>query len=115
MGIEEINSYLREQLWMDFEATKIGANILELHGYIDESCNDCILIRFRDVYAVNITTRFSYEGKGDFISIIDGNRAYTLNSEYEVPIGNRIFRLLRTNIPTEMFIIANNIELEVIK
>lgn len=113
MTVKEINDYLQKHLWMDFEIIKIGANALELHGYIDESYGDCISIHFKDVYAVNLTTRFSYNGEGDFISVINDARACALNLEYGVTTGNKIFYFSNTNISARMFVIAKEIEVEV--
>lgn len=113
MSIRRINDYLKEHLWMDFEVTKIGMNVVELHGFLDEIYEDNIIIRFKEVYMVNVVMRFSYEGDGDFLSVISGNQAYTLNCNFDVPTKNKIFCLSKTSVPTEMFIIAKKIEMEV--
>lgn len=114
MIIDEINDYLKKRYWMDFEVVKTGANLAELHGFIDEAYDDEIIIRFKSVYLINIVTRFSYKGKGDFISLVNGEKEYSLNTKYDVTIGNKIFQISNTNIPSEMIIIANDIEMEVL-
>lgn len=113
MDLDKINNYLRDNLWMDFELVKVGMNFTELHGFIDEAYNDKIIIRFKSVHMLNIVTHFTYSGKNDFISLIEKEKAYAINVKYDVPIGNKIFLLTNTNISSEMFIIANDIEMEV--
>ena len=113
MNLDKINNYLRENLWMDFEVVKIGMNALELHGYADEACDDEIIIRFKSVHMVSLVTHFSYLGEKNFISLITGDKARTININYDVPVGNNIFSLSNTNIASDMIIVATDIEMEV--
>lgn len=108
--INIINEYLKEHLWMDFEMCSIGCGTLELHGFLDEAGDDKIIIIFERPYTVACNFFFTYEGKGDFISIVNGEEAYAINIKYGVTRGNVIFKITNTNIESDMFIIAEKIE-----
>lgn len=112
--IDLINQFMKSNLWMDFEIVKIGIDTVELHGFLDEADEDIVIIRFHDVYALNLTTRFTYEGEQDFISIAEGSHAYGLNMQYNVTVGNKIYLLHNTNIQAEMFVIAESVDMEVV-
>lgn len=56
---------------------------------------------------------FTYEGNGDFISLVMGNDAVELNRKYGVTQGNQIFKLSGTNIDSNMYIIAKTIEVQI--
>lgn len=113
MIIEQINSYMKQNLWLDFEVVRIGVGFVELRGFIDEAYDDSILIRFKSVYMVSLVTSFTYKGNGDFISIIHGDQAFSINSDYDVPKNNNIYSLTNTNVNSEMIIIAEDVEMEV--
>lgn len=116
MNIEEINEYLKEELWMDFEVTQMDTYIVKLHGFIDELCKDSIIISFYDVSVVNISMCFTYDGKVDFLSVIEGSKqAYDINRHYNVQVGNNIYGISGTDRSAEMFIIAKSIKAEVIR
>lgn len=47
----------------------------------------------------------TYKGKGDFISIINGKEAYTINKKYGITKGN-----VHASIESDMFIIAEKMK-----
>lgn len=111
--IKNLNDYLREQLWMDFEMCNMSRGKLELHGFLDEAEEDKVIITFEFPYMVNCAFFFSYEGNGDFISVLDGEEAYKENEKYGITQGNMVFRLSNTSILTDMIIAAKKINIKI--
>jgi len=112
--IKYINNYINDHLWMDFEVCSIGRSKLQIYGYIDESEEDKILIEFEFPYAFDGVFSFSYDGEGDFISIVEGNEAYDLNVKYSVIKGNTIFKISNINISKDILIVAQNITVHIL-
>lgn len=113
--INIINRYLKEQLWMDFELCNMNCGKIEMFGFLDEAGEDKIKIVFEKPYMMLSTFTFTYEGNSDFISLVTGNEAVELNKKYNVTQGNQIFKLSSTNINNEMYIIAQGIEVQIMK
>ena len=113
--INKINSYLREQLWMDFEVCNSNRGSVELFGFIDEAAETQIRITFMQPYVLNSTFFFTFEGGDSFISILCGEEAFVINKQYNVMQGNYIFKLSNTNIDTDMFIIAKGIAVQIME
>ena len=113
--INKINRYLKEQLWMDFELCNMNCGKIEMYGFLDEAGEDKIKIIFEQPYMMLCTFTFTYEGNGDFISLVIGNEAVNLNKKYNVTQGNQIFKISNTNINNNMYIIAKEIGVEILK
>lgn len=112
--IKIINNYLKSQLWMDFELYNIDGLDIVLVGRLDENGSDKIKIIFKRPYAVICTILFTYEGNGDFISLVTGAEAKELNKKYGVLQEKEIFKISDTDINSDMYIIAEEIEVEVL-
>ena len=112
--INRLNMFLSKQLWMDFEMCSMGGSKLELHGFLDEAGDDKVIITFEFPYMVDGTFFFTYEGKGNFISVIEGEEAYNLNIKYDIEQGNTLFKISNTNKSTDMIIAAKKISIEYI-
>lgn len=97
-------------VWMDFEMCSMSCGKLELYGFLDEAGDDKIKIVFEQPYMVSCNFSFTYEGEGDFIVEVNGKEAFKINKRYGVTQGNIIFKIINTNIETDMFIIAKGIE-----
>lgn len=108
--ITKINEFLKGQPWMDFEMRSADLRDVKLYGYLDEADDDKIIITFNFPYIVSCNLEFTYEGKGDFISIIDGEEADIINRKYGIIQGNTIFKIANSDIKADMFIAAVGIE-----
>jgi len=108
--INDINEYLNKELWMDFEIYSINGGFLEIVGFLDEMGEEKIKITFENPFAIICDLKFSYEGDGNFISIVDGKKAYEINMEYKVTKGNTIFKISNTDIGNDMYIVAKSIK-----
>lgn len=113
--INKINKYLKGQLWMDFEICSMDGARLEIYGFLDELDNNKMKLVFEQPYMVCCNFFFTYEGKKDFISIVDGKEAFQINKRYGVTQGNTIFKIFNTNIATDMFIIAKGIKVQIME
>jgi len=111
--INKINKYLSEQLWMDFEVCIINRGKVEFFGFLDEAAETQIRITFEQPYMMQSALVFTFEGGDSFISILSGTEAFVINKQYNVTQGNYIFKLSNTNIETDMFIIAKDIDVEI--
>lgn len=111
--ITQINNYMKKFPWMDFEMCRFGGDNLQLFGCIDELGRDKVIIEFDMPYMVCSTLSFTYEGDGEFISIVDGEKAYSINTSYGITQGNTLYEIRGTNIPHSMFIAANNVSFTV--
>ena len=111
--INQINNFLKGQLWMDFEICAMDRGKVELYGFLDEAGADKIKIDFILPHMISCNFAFTYEGKHDFISVIDGEEAYRINMEYGVTHGNVIFKLSNINVDADMIIIAKGIEVQI--
>lgn len=111
--INLINDYLKKQLWMDFELCNMNCGKIEMFGFLDEGGKDKIKIVFDRPYMMLSTFYFTYEGNSDFISLVTGEEAVELNKKYNVTQGNQIFKICDTNVNNYMYIIAKDIEVQI--
>ena len=95
---------------MDFELTNGGTDKVVFHGYLDEAEEDKIRIIFSDVEAILYKTCFTFDGEQDFLKELDGEKARTVNLNYSILQGMKIFQILNTDIEGEMYIIAKNVD-----
>lgn len=54
-------------------------------------------------------------GNGDFISIATNDEKLELCKQYYMEIGNEFFKLCNTNIDSDMYIIAQGIDVQIIE
>lgn len=113
--IDKINSYLKEQPWMDFEMFNMNRGKLELCGFLDEADDDKVKIIFEQPYMVSCNFFFTYEGNNDFISVVDGEEAFKINKNYGITQGNTIFKIFNTDVTVDMFIAAKGIKLKILE
>lgn len=108
--VKKLNNYLKKQLWMDFELDNIDPGTVVLFGYWDELGETKIEIKFKEPHMISCNLLLKYEGKKDFIEIVEGEEARQINMKYGVIIGNNIFRIAGADIEADMFIVAKEIE-----
>lgn len=105
--VSDINKYLSQNLWMDFEVCKMNCGNIVLSGKIDELDNELIEITFIQPFFISLSMCFSYD-KGDFIKIIDGDEFVEINKKYHVEQGNFQFRII-PNSESEFLVVAKGI------
>lgn len=112
--VDKVNEFLKEQLWMDFEMCNIDRGKLELHGFLDEAADDKVKIIFEQPHMVSCNFFFTYEGKGNFLTVVDGKEAFQINKMYGVTQGNIVFKISNVDVEVDMYIIAKNVEVEIL-
>jgi len=110
--VKKINSYLKENLWMDFEICIMDGWEIVLSGKLDELDDELIEISFIQPFMVSCLMSFSYEN-GEFISLIQGIDAMEINKNYNVEEGNHIFKLSIDNNENAFFVIAKEIKVNI--
>lgn len=113
--IKIINDYLKTELWMDFEMCSRNGDAIELQGFLDEAGENKIKIIFKRPYMMMCALDFTYDCNIDFISIATGKEASELKKRYNVSEENIIFKLCDTNKISDMYIIAEDIEVQVLE
>lgn len=112
-NLNAINAFMQRYLWMDFELVWVNSRTLRLHGFIDEACEDEIIITFSSVYMSCVPVFFTYEGNGPFISVAEREQAISVNTAYNVTTGNTVFMLSNTDMQGKLFIVAKQAEMEI--
>ena len=113
--IENINSFLKTKLWMDFEVVKMGCSKVVLCGFIDEQQDDIIRIEFELACMYDGSFSFTYEGEEDFISVLNRADAQDLVNRYDVTEEYTIFSLNGINHPGNFYIASREIRLSYLK
>lgn len=113
--ILKINTYLKKQLWMDFEIYKSNAGEMILSGFLDEMESDKLKIIFHRPYMIICTMCFTFEGGNRFVDLLEGEKAREINKKYGVTQGNNIFKIINTNINSDMYVIAEGIEVKIME
>lgn len=89
--IDEINTFLQEHLWMDFEVVKYQDNELVLWGSLSMSYPYNIEIIFTDIYFVSLPFDWHTDTKVTILSIVEDDEARRINEYFRVEIGNFLF------------------------
>lgn len=113
--IKKANEYLKKQLWMDFELCCMNRGKVELYGFLDEAEDEKIKIVFNHPFMILCNFFFTYEGSGVLMDTVIGEEAFSINKKYSVTQGNQIFRITNTNVNSDMFIIAKDVEVQIIE
>lgn len=85
--IEEINQYLSEQLWMDFEIIEYSKYILRIIGSIDISAAPNIEIILKDIFFASTVFNWETDTSRQVLSLIEGNEARKINIKFRVEQG----------------------------
>lgn len=109
--IKKINDCLKENLWMDFEMCKMNEGNIVLSGMLDELDDEIIEISFIQPFMCSCTLCFTYD-EGEFISLVQGERAIEINKKYKVEQGNYIFGISIDGC-NDYFIIAKEIQVKI--
>lgn len=112
--INSINNFLNGYLWMYFELCSMTGGNVEMFGSLDIAEEDKIKIIFHQPYMILSTIFFIYEGGGNFISLIEGDQLAQFHKKYDIPEGYHIYRMNYTDINGDMYIIAKEIEVEIL-
>jgi hypothetical protein len=101
--IKAINSFLRKEMWFDFEILEYKENCLTIIGSTDFSYFHNIEIYFKDVFLIHCSAEWKSDTKSDVIEIITGNEAREINLKNNVEQGYTLFKFISEDIDEDRF------------
>lgn len=111
--LDEINKFLKQHLWCDFEVISYDGYKLEI-GEKTGFYNYDIKIVFEDVYFLSCLAEWRTDTSVDQIfSLTTADEAYKYNRGYGIIQGYNLFKILAEDIDLPLFISAKAISYEV--
>lgn len=92
--VDEINSFIMQNLWMDFEVMQYVGNEVIIMGSIDISNPHDIEISFRDVFFISVLMEWKTDTSKKILEIVDGEQAVNINRKFHVEQGYHIFKFV---------------------
>ncbi|WP_417129420.1 hypothetical protein [Ruthenibacterium lactatiformans] len=97
--LKEVNDYLSEQLWMDFEIIQYSKNSLKVIGSIDISDVPTMELIFEDVYFISAPFNWKTDTSKTVISLLHGEEAKRINLKFRVEQGYHIIKIQAEDYP----------------
>jgi hypothetical protein len=109
--IEEINSYLKKEMWYDFEILEYKENCLIIIGSTDFTYSHSIEIKFEDVFLSHFNTEWKSDTTKNVIEVVSGDEARIINVKNRVEQGYILFKFIPEDMEENCFfyIAAKNI------
>ena len=110
--VEEINAFLMQKLWMDFEVMQYTGYELVIMGSLDISNPHDIEIRFNDVSFISLPIQWQTNTSKTVFEIVKGEKAMELNQKFQVEQGYIIFKFFPEDYEAEFgcFIAAKELQ-----
>jgi hypothetical protein len=110
-SLDQLNHFLKDQPWFDFELWEFSGQNLKIVGAIDLTYAYTLSITFSDVFYVQLTHDWHTDTSADAFVLLTGQDAYDLNARYEVEQG---YALIQINAEDKapLFISAKEMHLE---
>ncbi|GIO67640.1 hypothetical protein [Paenibacillus cookii] len=99
--VEDINTFIRSQLWLDFEVLQYDKQKLTIIGSIDISNMHDIEIVFEDIFFVSLPIEWKTDTSRQVLSILEGEKAIILNKKFQVEQGYSIFAFAPEDYPDD--------------
>ena len=99
--IEEINNFIREKMWLDFEVRNFDKYKLTLTGSIDISTVHDIEIIFEDVSFVSMPFEWKTDTSKTVLVFVEGEEATAINRRFQVEKGYHIFKFIPEDFPED--------------
>lgn len=100
-NVESINTFIGNQLWLDFEVLHYDKQKLTIIGSIDISNAHDIEIVFEDVFFVSLPIEWKTDTSEQSLSIIEGETEIILNKKLQVEQGYSIFAFVPEDYPED--------------
>ena len=100
-AVAEINAYLQQQLWFDFEVMEYRGYDLTVMGSLDISAPHDVEICFKEVFFVSLPMQWKTDTASPPLRLVAGAEAYELNQRFRVEHGHHIFRFTPEDYPEE--------------
>jgi hypothetical protein len=101
--IEEINSYLKREMWYDFEVLEYKEKCLAIIGSTDFSYSHDIEIKFEDVFLFHCNSEWKSDTSKNVIEIVNGDEARTINLKNKVEQGYILFKFVPEDMDEDCF------------
>jgi hypothetical protein len=116
MRLDEINNYLKNCLWMDFEICEMSFIKIEVAGRIDRSINDfSISIEFNQPYLVYGLLTWGLDNSKEFISLAKPSEFIEFNKRYRIEQGKYLFRINMEDFDEGIYIAASDVKCVIYK
>lgn len=97
----EINKYLENQLWMDFEVIEYSRYELKIIGSLDISSAPNIEIAFKDIFFASTAFNWSTDTSRNVVSLIEGDEAKKINIKFQVEQGYHLIKFQAEEYPDD--------------
>lgn len=113
----EINEFLQEQMWLDFEVMEYKKNRLTIIGSIDISTQHNIEIYFEEISFISLPMEWKTDTSEIVLTLLEGDKAITLNKKFQVEQGFHIFKFKPEDYTDDFgcYVGAKNISYKIIK
>jgi hypothetical protein len=101
--VNEINDFLKKEMWFDFEMLEYKKNILTVVGSTDFSYSHNIEIYFKDVFSIHCNSEWKSDTSKNIIEIVQGDTAKKINIENKIEQGYTLFKLIPEDMNEESF------------
>ncbi|EGO62751.1 hypothetical protein [Acetonema longum] len=113
----EINSFIQQQMWLDFEVIQYIRNKLTVIGSIDISNPHDLEIHFEDISFVSLPIEWKTDTSKTALLLLEGEAAILLNKRFHVQQGYHIFKFTPEDYPEDFgcYVGARAISYQIIK
>ena len=92
--VNEINDYIKKQMWLDFEVLSYENYTLSIIGSIDISSEHDIKIIFNDVSFISMPFEWKTDTSVEALILVTGEEAVIMNRKFQVERGHYIFKFV---------------------
>ena len=85
--VHQINDYLSEQLWMDFEIAEYSKYVMRISGCLDFSGQPNLEIILHDVFFASAVFAWTTDTARQAVELIEGEEARQINMKFHVEQG----------------------------
>ena len=100
-SIDDINTYLQQKPWLDFEVMEYRGDTLIVMGSLDTSAPHDIEIRFKGVFFMSLPMEWKTDTSMPPLGLVAGDDAVRLNQRFQVEQGHHIFRFVPEDYPED--------------
>ena len=97
--VHQINDYLSEQLWMDFEIAEYSKYVMRIIGCLDFSGQPNLEIIFHDVFFASAVFAWTTDTARQVVELIEGEEARQINMKFHVEQGYHLIRFQAEDYP----------------
>ena len=97
--VHQINDYLSEQLWMDFEIAEYSKYVMRISGCLDFSGQPNLEIILHDVFFASAVFAWTTDTARQAVELIEGEEARQINMKFHVEQGYHLIRFQAEDYP----------------